>query len=66
MHVLTIPNVCYVFSLQGLFERSHMQYEIERVYDTAGEPSLEEMTEKAIKVLGRNPRGFFLLVEGKI
>lgn len=28
------------------------------------EPTLAEMTEKAIKILSKNPNGFFLLVEG--
>jgi alkaline phosphatase len=28
------------------------------------EPSLREMTETAIKILGRNPKGYYLLVEG--
>jgi alkaline phosphatase len=28
------------------------------------EPSLQEMTEKAIQILKKNPKGFFLLVEG--
>ena len=44
----------------GLFEASHMQYEADRV----NEPSLTEMTEKAIKILQRGPNGFFLMVEG--
>ena len=48
----------------GLFNPSHMHYELERQQDTAGEPSLAEMTEKAIKILQRNEKGFFLLVEG--
>ena len=51
-------------SLAGLFEYSHMQYEVERAADKAGEPSIEEMTKKAIEILQRNPKGFFLLVEG--
>ena len=41
-----------------------MQYELDRVNDTAGEPSLDEMVEKAIEILRRDPQGFFLLVEG--
>ncbi|XP_013407398.1 alkaline phosphatase [Lingula anatina] len=48
--------------LLGLFEPSHMQYELDR--NKAKEPSLAEMTEKAIKMLRKNPKGFFLLVEG--
>ena len=47
----------------GLFERSHLEYEADRADDTAGEPSLSEMTEKAIEVLKRKGNGFFLHVE---
>ena len=35
----------------GLFNESHMQYEADRGNDIAGEPSLSQMTEKAIDVL---------------
>ncbi|MDD5275359.1 MAG: alkaline phosphatase [Methylovulum sp.] len=49
--------------LLGLFERSHMQYEADRLNDTAGEPSLAAMTEKAIKILKKNDKGFYLHVE---
>lgn len=48
----------------GLFEASHMRFEFERAEDVAGEPSLSEMTAKAIEVLSRDPDGFFLMVEG--
>jgi len=48
----------------GLFEPSHMRFETERGEDTAGEPSLSEMTAKAIELLARNPRGYVLIVEG--
>lgn len=41
-----------------------MNYEADRINDTAGEPSLEEMTTKAIKILSKNPKGYFLFVEG--
>ncbi len=47
----------------GLFNESHMQYEADRANDVAGEPSLSEMTETAIKVLDNNDKGFFLSVE---
>ncbi len=49
--------------LLGLFERSHMQYEIDRNDGPTGEPSLTEMTLKAIDMLERNPRGYTLMVE---
>ncbi len=50
--------------LLGLFERSHMEYEHDRQTDTGGEPSLSEMTKKAIDVLETNKKGYFLMVEG--
>jgi alkaline phosphatase len=49
--------------LLGLFEPNHMQFEAERAKDTAGEPSLAEMTGAAIGVLKNNPNGFFLVIE---
>ncbi len=48
----------------GLFEPSHMQYELDRPNDQAGEPSLAEMVTKAVTLLQRNSKGFFLLAEG--
>ena len=48
----------------GLFEPSHMQYEFDRPRDHAGEPSLSEMTRRAIEWLGDHDNGFFLMVEG--
>jgi alkaline phosphatase len=50
--------------LLGLFEISHMQYDHDRPTDKAGEPSLAEMTRTALKVLKKNPSGYFLMVEG--
>ena len=50
--------------LLGLFEPSHLKYEYDRKDDIAGEPSLSEMTAKAIDVLSNNKKGFFLMVEG--
>lgn len=43
----------------GLFESSHMKYE----QDRTGEPSLAEMTEKAILALQNNENGFYLSIE---
>jgi len=50
--------------LLGLFDSSHMLYELERRSSPQAEPSLADMTEKAISILSRNPKGFFLMVEG--
>ncbi len=49
--------------LLGLFDRSHMEYEADRADDVGGEPSLTEMTSKAIDVLQKNDKGYFLMVE---
>ena len=49
--------------LLGLFEPSHMQYEADRLGDRAGEPSLAEMTRKALGTLQRQPNGYVLMVE---
>ncbi|XP_061832386.1 intestinal-type alkaline phosphatase 1-like [Nerophis lumbriciformis] len=48
--------------LMGLFEPKDCRYEMER--NPATDPSLTEMTEKAIKILSKNPKGYFLFVEG--
>jgi alkaline phosphatase len=47
----------------GLFNESHMQYEADRANDIAGEPSLTELTSKAIDVLDNNEKGYLLVVE---
>lgn len=48
----------------GLFADSHLDPDIERTRFHPSQPSLKEMTEKAIEVLSRDPDGFFLMVEG--
>ena len=40
-----------------------MEYEHDRPADAGGEPSLSEMTAKAMDILSRNPKGYFLMVE---
>jgi alkaline phosphatase len=54
--------------LLGLFGGfSAMAYDLDRQHDkTIGEPTLLEMTEKAIEVLSQDEDGFFLMVEGGI
>ena len=56
-------NAATTSRLFGLFNESHMQYEADRGNDVAGEPSLSEMTAKAIDILDNDPDGFFLTVE---
>ena len=47
----------------GVFGYSHMDFEVDRDTGPAGEPSLVDMTVKAIQILRKNPHGFFLMVE---
>jgi alkaline phosphatase len=47
----------------ALFESSHMEYEYDRPLDLGGEPSLEDVTTRAIDLLSSSPEGYFLMVE---
>ncbi len=58
---LNAINTDKVDHLLGLFEPSHMAYELDR--DPEAEPSLSEMTKTALDVLKKNRNGFFLHVE---
>ncbi|MFC1512035.1 alkaline phosphatase [Candidatus Latescibacterota bacterium] len=49
--------------LIGLFNPRHMCYEYDRPHDRGGEPPLWEMAEKALDMLSKNERGFFLMIE---
>lgn len=46
----------------ALFADDQMSFDIDR--DTLAEPSLDEMTRKAISLLSKDKNGFFLMVEG--
>jgi alkaline phosphatase len=54
----------------GLYSsKSHLEYELDRsatppLGEGASQPSLSEMTSKAIDILSQNPNGYFLMVEG--
>jgi alkaline phosphatase len=48
----------------GVFHDSDMAYDIDRKYVGKEEPTIAEMTRKAIEILSRNKNGFFLMVEG--
>lgn len=49
-------------TLLGLFSPGAMEYHMSA---NASQPTVEEMTEAAIKVLSKNEKGFFLFVFGK-
>ncbi|MBN2620798.1 alkaline phosphatase, partial [candidate division WOR-3 bacterium] len=48
----------------GLFAHNHLVHDIDRSTFAPDEPSLAEMTQKAIEILSSDPYGFFLMVEG--
>ncbi|PSN40084.1 Alkaline phosphatase 4 [Blattella germanica] len=48
--------------LLGLFSEGNMPYDLERDETPEGQPSLTEMTEKALEILSRNKKGYLLLV----
>ena len=50
--------------LLGLFNASHMNYDLDRTNKKIDEPSLADMTTKAIDVLQAKNKSFFLMVEG--
>lgn len=41
-----------------------MDFDVDRNTNGSGDPSLAEMTIKALRVLTKNPEGYFLFVEG--
>lgn len=58
-------NAISSLPILGLFNAQHMDYEIDR--NPAVEPSLSQMTAKALQLLEQDPNfdnGFFLMVEG--
>jgi alkaline phosphatase len=59
-------NVATTNKLVGLFNMGHLNYELDRAKPASviDEPSLAEMTDTAIKMLQKNSKGYFLMVEG--
>jgi alkaline phosphatase len=66
---LKAVNTASVNKVFGLFNKSHMEYEVDRTAvngvarPTVFEPSLADMTKTAIEVLRKNRKGYFLHVE---
>ncbi|AXY56222.1 alkaline phosphatase [Acinetobacter chinensis] len=50
--------------LLGLFNHSHLNYDLDRTKKNLVEPSLKQMTLSALDILMQNKKGFFLMVEG--
>lgn len=49
----------------GLFAYSHMEFEVDRDKGQNGDPPLHEMAVKALSILQKNNKGFFLFVESE-
>uniref|UniRef100_A0A1I8MTL2 Alkaline phosphatase n=1 Tax=Musca domestica TaxID=7370 RepID=A0A1I8MTL2_MUSDO len=47
----------------GLYQDDHMLYHLE-TDETTNQPTLEEMTRKAIEFLSKNDEGYFIFIEG--
>ncbi|CAD0197609.1 unnamed protein product [Chrysodeixis includens] len=58
---LDIENTDY---LMGIFSNEHLSYDQLRHKGPEGMPSLSDMVKAAIKVLKKNKKGYFLMVEG--
>ena len=61
---LSAVNAASTTKLLGLFHMDHMDYELDRVKKQLDQPSLAQMTTKALEVLQKNSSGYFLMVEG--
>lgn len=48
--------------LLGIFSPSHMTYTVDRAPDSA-EPTLTDMTKEAVRRVGQDPDGYYLMVE---
>ena len=55
------------YCVTGLFESYHMNFDMDRddpAHNHWAEPSLENMTVKALEILQKHDEGYFLMVEG--
>lgn len=48
----------------GLFHSSHLDYNAGKKLRNPSQPRLKDMTESAIKLLQKNPEGYFVFIEG--
>ncbi|XP_017855522.1 PREDICTED: membrane-bound alkaline phosphatase [Drosophila arizonae] len=48
----------------GLFQHDHLLYHMQAVDQASDQPTLEQMTRKAIEFMSQNEEGYFLFIEG--
>ncbi len=63
MQLAQVPVVPGI-QVMGLFSMDHLHFDADRATQAPSEPTLAQMTAKAIAILAQNPKGYFLLVEG--
>ncbi len=63
---LRAVNPKTVDKLFGLFAKGNMAYAVDRENNPvfSNQPSLAEMTQTALSIVGKNPKGFFIMIEG--
>jgi alkaline phosphatase len=63
---LKAVNSEIAYKLFGLFSTGNMAYILDREghKTLSDQPSLADMTRKALSIVGRNPKGFFIMIEG--
>lgn len=60
--LVDFDSIIWLTDYKGMFSPAHMEYFLES--ETANNPTLEEMTRKAIEMLQKEANGYVLLVEG--
>ncbi|XP_017103279.2 membrane-bound alkaline phosphatase-like [Drosophila bipectinata] len=60
---LNAVNLAETDRLLGLFNEDHLQYRMETTEDSQ-QPTLEQMTRKAIEYMSQSENGYFLFIEG--
>lgn len=50
--------------VMGLFQNDHLLYHLQDLEQVSGQPTLEQMTRKAIEYMSQNEQGYFLFIEG--
>lgn len=59
---LLAVNATNTDKILGIFAQSHLEYKL--LADSTHQPTLTEMTAKALEILKKNENGFILVVEG--
>lgn len=63
LNELNSLSITQVDRLLGLFQDSHMVYHLE-TNEKSNQPTLAELTRKAVEFLSRNNEGYFIFIEG--